>query len=220
MSKVAAGSLAAMRQEYSRAGLTEADLAPDPFAQFERWFAEAQAGGIVEANAFVLATVAADGQPSARTVLMKGFDRRGLVFYTNYESRKADDLAANPRAAVLFFWKELHRQVRIEGAIERVSRQESETYFRSRPLGARLGATVSPQSRPIPDRTWLESRFADLERRYPDPDAAVPLPDNWGGYRLVPAAFEFWQGRENRLHDRLRCVPDGAGGWRVERLAP
>jgi pyridoxamine 5'-phosphate oxidase len=212
--------LAALRLDYTRAGLTEADLDPDPFAQFERWFSEAQEGGIVEANAFILATAAPDGQPSARTVLMKGFDRRGLVFYTNYESRKADDLAANPRVAVLFFWKELQRQVRIEGAVERVSRDESAAYFRSRPLGSRLGATVSPQSRPIPDRSWIETRFAELERAYSDPEGVVPLPEFWGGYRVIPASFEFWQGRLNRLHDRLRFVRDGDGEWRVERLAP
>jgi pyridoxamine 5'-phosphate oxidase len=214
------GPLAALRTEYTRAGLREDDLDPDPFRQFETWFAEAQGGGVVEANAFTLATASADGAPSARTVLMKGFDRRGLVFYTHYESDKGGDLAGNPRAAVLFYWKELERQVRIAGAVERISREESEAYFRSRPLGSRLGATVSPQSRVIPDRGWIEERFAELEARYADPDAVVPLPDFWGGYRVIPARFEFWQGRQNRLHDRLRYTPDGAGGWRIERLAP
>jgi pyridoxamine 5'-phosphate oxidase len=209
-----------LRKEYTRAGLREEDLAPDPFAQFEAWFGEAQAAGIEEANAFTLATATPDGTPSARTVLLKGFDRRGLVFYTNYESPKAADLAANPRAAVLFFWKELERQIRVIGAVERTSPEESEAYFRSRPLGSRLGATVSPQSQPIPDRAWIEQRFAELEACHSAPDAVVPLPNFWGGYRIVPATWEFWQGRQNRLHDRLRYLPDGAGGWRIERLAP
>jgi pyridoxamine 5'-phosphate oxidase len=212
--------IAAVRKEYTRAGLREEDLAPDPFAQFETWFAEAQAAGIEEPTAFTLATATPDGMPSARTVLLKGCDRRGLVFYTNYESAKAADLADNPRAAVLFFWKELQRQVRMAGTVERTSPEESEAYFRSRPLGSRLGATVSPQSQPIPDRAWIEQRFAELEARYAAPDAVVPLPDFWGGYRVIPATWEFWQGRENRLHDRLRYVPDGTGGWRIERLAP
>ena len=210
----------ALRKEYTRAGLTEADIDPDPFRQFAVWYAEAQAAAIVEPNAFTLATATADGVPSARTVLLKGFDRRGVVFYTNYESTKAADLAANPRAAVLFFWKELERQVRIVGAVERISREESDAYFRSRPLGSRLGATVSPQSQVIPDRRWLAERFAALAARYAEPDAVVSLPDFWGGYRVMPATFEFWQGRQNRLHDRLRYVSDGAGGWRIERLAP
>jgi pyridoxamine 5'-phosphate oxidase len=218
--RAGANTIAVLRTEYTRAGLREEDLAPDPFVQFEIWFAEAQSAGIGEVNAFTLATASSDGMPSVRTVLLKGFDRRGLVFYTNYESQKADDLAANPRAAVLFFWKDLERQVRISGAVEHISREESEAYFRSRPLGSQLGATVSPQSRVIPDRAWIETRFAELESRYAGPDAVVPLPDAWGGYRVIAASWEFWQGRENRLHDRLRYLPDGSGGWRIERLAP
>jgi pyridoxamine 5'-phosphate oxidase len=212
--------LADTRREYTRTGLTEADLAADPFDQFDRWYAEAWAAGIVEANAFTLATATPDGLPSARTVLLKGLDRRGFVFYTNYESAKANDLDANPRAAILFFWRALERQVRIGGEVARVAAEESAAYFRSRPLGSRLGAIVSPQSRPIPDRAWLEARYAELAVRYPEPDADPPLPAHWGGYRLLPTWFEFWQGRQNRLHDRLRYVADGQAGWRVTRLAP
>lgn len=213
-------SIAALRRDYARAGLRDEDLDPDPFVQFESWFAEAHDAGIDEVNAFTLATATSDGMPAARTLLLKGFDRRGFLFYTNYESQKAADLAANPRAAILFFWRELERQVRITGVVERIAREESEAYFRSRPLGSQLGATVSPQSRPIPDRAWIETRFADLQARFAAPDAVVPLPDHWGGYRVAPVSWEFWQGRQNRLHDRLRYTEDRGGGWRIERLAP
>ena len=208
-------SIAALRRDYTRAGLREEDADPDPFVQFEIWFAEAHDAGIDEVNAFTLATATPDGVPAARTVLLKGFDRRGLVFYTNYESQKAADLAANPRAAILFFWKELERQIRITGAVERIAREESEAYIRSRPLGSQLGATVSPQSQPIPDRAWIETRFADLQARYAAPDTVVPLPAHWGGYRVAPVSWEFWQGRQNRLHDRLRYTEDREGGWRI-----
>lgn len=210
-------SVAALRQEYRLFQLTEEAVDPDPFRQFERWFNDAEAAAIHEANAMTVATVSPEGQPSARTVLLKGMDE-GFIFYTNYESRKGHDLKQNPKAALLFFWKELQRQIRIEGEVERVSREESARYFESRPLGSRLGALASPQSTVVPNRAALEARFDKFATSYADGD--VPLPAFWGGYRLIPNMFEFWQGRPNRLHDRLRYVPAEAGSWRIERLAP
>jgi pyridoxamine 5'-phosphate oxidase len=206
-----------MRREYQRAGLVEGDLDPDPLVQFGRWFQEAVDAGLLEPEAMTLATATPDGRPSARMVLLRGFDKRGFVFYTNYASRKGAELAANPRAALVFWWGELERQVRIEGRVERTSRQESEAYFRSRPEGSRLSAAASPQSRVVADRAELEERVARLAASHPG--GTVPLPDTWGGYRLAHETLEFWQGRPNRLHDRLR-YRRAAGGWRVERLAP
>lgn len=190
---------------------------PDPFRQFGTWFAEAQAAGIEEANAMTIATASPDGIPSARTVLLKGFGEEGFAFYTNYESQKGRDLLDNPRAALLFYWKELERQVRLTGPIKRMSREETERYFRSRPIGSQIGALVSRQSQVVPSRATLEDEFARLEAEYAG--KTVPLPDYWGGFRLRPTSFEFWQGRPNRLHDRLRYRPD-AGSWRIERLSP
>jgi pyridoxamine 5'-phosphate oxidase len=210
-------SIARLRHEYRRFELTENAAAADPFRQFRTWFNEAEAAAVHEANAMALATVSPDGQPSARTVLLKGLDT-GFIFYTNYVSRKGRELAANPKAAMLFFWKELERQVRVEGDVERITRDETSLYFNSRPVGSRLGALVSPQSAVIPDRKTLEHQFAQAEKSFADNQ--IPLPDFWGGYRLIPTAFEFWQGRPNRLHDRLRYLPDGTGSWRIERLAP
>ena len=210
-------STAELRRQYVRDGLAEADLDPDPIVQFGRWFDAATAAGLFEPNAMTLATAAADGRPSARVVLLKGFDAGGFVFYTNYDSRKGRELAANPRAALVLLWAELRRQVRVEGRVERTSREQSEAYFRTRPLGSRLGAWASEQSRVIPNRQVLEARVAELAERFADRD--VPLPPAWGGFRLVPDLIEFWQGREDRLHDRLR-YRRGPGGWTVERLAP
>ncbi len=209
---------AALRTEYSRVGIDKSELDPDPFVQFDRWFENASSAGVAEPNAMTLATATPGGVPSARTVLLKGFDERGFVFYTNYESQKGDELLANPNAALLFFWKELQRQVRVVGIVSRITREESEAYFRSRPVGSQLGAVVSAQSTPIPDRATLERQFAALEAEYRD--VPVPLPDFWGGYRVAPVSFEFWQGRENRLHDRLRYLPNPVGGWTIARLAP
>ena len=206
-----------MRREYTRAALAEADVDADPVAQFRRWFEQAEAAGLLEPTAMTLATATPDGRPSARMVLLRGFDERGFCFYTNYESRKGVELAANPRAALVFWWAELERQVRIEGRVERTSRAESEAYFHSRPPGSQLSAAASPQSRVITDRAMLERRVAELATGAPD--GPVPLPDFWGGYRLTHEVVEFWQGRPNRLHDRLRYRRADAA-WKLERLAP
>jgi pyridoxamine 5'-phosphate oxidase len=210
-------SIADLRREYALARLDEKDVSRDPIAEFGRWFAEAQAAEVEEPNAMVLATATSDGIPSARVVLLKGFDERGFVFFTDYRSRKGAELEANPRAALVLHWSELERQVRITGEVTRTSAEESETYYRSRPLGSRLGAWVSHQSQAIPSRAALEGGLREVERRFAGGD--VPLPPYWGGYRVKPGAIEFWQGRENRLHDRIRYLRDG-DQWRIERLAP
>ena len=209
--------LAALRQEYMHARLDELDVSTDPFAQFQQWFDEAVQARLPMVNAMTLASVSTQSQPSARIVLLKGVDPRGFVFYTDYESRKGHELAANPRAALLFYWIELEREVRIEGVTEKTSLLESDEYFATRPAGSRIAANASRQSSIVPDRETLESRYAEIERRYGDHAAR---PATWGGYRVVPDAIEFWQGRANRLHDRQLYTKTGDAIWRIARLAP
>jgi pyridoxamine 5'-phosphate oxidase len=199
--------------------ITKAAAHPNPIRQFEKWFQELPAAGVNEQDSIsmTLATAAADGKPCARIVLMKSFDDQGFVFYTNYHSRKGEELDANPRACLLFYWPQLWRQVRIEGPVEKVSAEESDQYFHSRPLGSKTGAWASNQSQPIADRAELEKRFAEFDLKFAD---NVPRPPHWGGYRVNPEVIEFWQGRDNRLHDRLRYTLREDRGWLIERLAP
>lgn len=207
-----------LRREYHRAELGEATAEDDPIAQFRTWFDEAVASSVPEPNAMVVATVDASGQPSTRTVLLKGFDDAGFVFYTNYAGRKGVDLAGNPAISLLFYWAELERQVRIDGRAERTSPEEADAYWAARPRGSQIGSLASPQSQVIPDRAWLATRYDEIAASVPE-DAPIPRPSHWGGIRVVPAAIEFWQGRPNRLHDRLRYRRVD-GDWLVERLAP
>lgn len=210
-------TLADMRRDYTFHGLLESEADPDPMVQFQRWFEEQRAVKGIEPNAMTVATASAAGVPSARMVLLKALDR-GFVFYTNYTGDKARDLAENPAVALLFYWAETERQVRISGVAERTTEAETAAYFHSRPRGSQIGSAVSPQSRVIPDRAYLEQAMAEFEAEHDGRE--IPVPTNWGGYRVIPASIEFWQGRSNRLHDRLRYVKNDIGGWHIERLAP
>lgn len=210
-------SIADLRKEYIHASLSESDVAPDPMAQFKKWFDEALAAKVPEANAMSLATVAANGRPSSRIVLIKEFDQRGFSWYTNYASRKGHELHQNQYAALLFYWIELERQVRIEGRVERISAEENDAYFQSRPLGSRIGAIASSQSEPVANRQALETRYADAEAKH---GTHPSRPAHWGGYRLVPDYIEFWQGRSSRLHDRIAFKLQADGSWDRTRLQP
>lgn len=210
-------SLADLRREYERAGLAEGDVDADPFVQVRHWLADAVAGGVDEPNAMTLATADASGAPSARTVLLKGFDARGFVFFTSYESRKARELTENPRAAIVLPWLALERQICVTGSVERVTRDETIEYFAQRPRASQLGAWTSPQSQVISSRDELDARLAEVTARFEGRD--VTPPETWGGFRLVPVTIELWQGRQSRLHDRLRYRREGSA-WTIERLAP
>ncbi|MEA5418863.1 pyridoxamine 5'-phosphate oxidase [Spirulina sp. CCNP1310] len=211
-------SAADLRLNYTRGGLLESEADRHPMKLFETWFKQAIEAELPEPNGMTLATVGLDGRPAARIVLLKGLGPEGLVFYTNYESRKGEELAAHPWGALVFWWPELERQVRIEGAVERISTAQSDQYFYSRPLGSRLGAWASEQSRVIGDRTILEDRLAAFQAQYAD--GQIPRPAHWGGFRLIPDVMEFWQGRPSRLHDRLRYRLTEMGVWECDRLAP
>ena len=210
--------IAALRQDYLAHGLRRADLDPDPIKQFGKWFEEAAAADIRDVNAMSLATATPTGNPSVRIVLLKAVSERGFVFYTNYQSEKGNQLAENPRASLNFFWVELERQIRINGAVEKTSREESEEYFHLRPVGSQLGAWTSAQSEVIANREMLETELAKVTKKFAD--GTIPLPPHWGGYRVVPETIEFWQGRTNRLHDRFRYRRQDADSWIIERLAP
>ncbi len=209
-------NIADIRKDYALRRLDETDVDGDPFKQFHAWLGEALEAQVPEPTAMTLATVDTEGSPSARIMLLKALDGRGFVFFTNYESRKGQELAARPRAALTFFWKELERQVRIEGTVEKVSAAESDEYFASRPLGSRIGAWASTQSATIASRPWLEARVKAAEAQYGE---APPRPPHWGGFRVLPDWLEFWQGRQSRLHDRIAYTRE-AGGWKISRLSP
>ena len=211
-------SIADLRQNYTLTGLLEAEINKDPIEQFNIWFEQALEADIIEPNAMTLATATSEGKPTARIVLLKGADARGFVFYTNYESQKGQQLIANPYAALVFLWDKLERQVRVEGQVIKLDRAESKAYFHSRPQASQLGAWASNQSKVIPNREVLEQKLADLEIQYKD--ETVPIPEYWGGFRVIPNRVEFWQGRPSRLHDRLVYDLEENGSWQINRLAP
>lgn len=213
-------SLAALRQEYALGALNETDVDPDPLRQFQRWLDEAIKAELPEPNALTLATADRTGRPFARVVLLKDCDANGFMFYTNYRSDKGQQLAENPHAALVFLWLELERQVRVEGIVSKVSSAESEAYFRTRPRESRLGALASRQSQIVADRQTLDDRYQQLAAQYPDDDDNIPMPNQWGGYRVKPEMLEFWQGRHGRMHDRLRYRWQKDSGWWLERLEP
>jgi pyridoxamine 5'-phosphate oxidase len=210
--------IAALRREYAAQVLLENEVAPNPMIQFEQWWQQAIESNIVEPNAMTLATASSDGVPSARIVLLKGLKQEGFVFYTNYKSFKGLQLEENPKACLVFFWKELERQVRIVGGVKKVSEEESDRYFSSRPQGSRIGAVASPQSAVIENREWLDNKYHQLENELNNKE--IKRPDWWGGYIVNPAVMEFWQGRPSRLHDRLQYSLQDLGMWKIERLAP
>ena len=210
--------IAGIRKNYSQKNLSETDIEPNPTRQFDRWWQEAVASDIDEVNAMTLATASVDGIPSARIVLLKGFSENGFVFFTNYNSYKGKQLMENPKACLVFFWKELERQVRITGIVQKTSAQESDDYFYSRPAGSQIGASVSPQSTAIENREWLEKRYTEIEKKITE--SPIPRPDHWGGYIVKPVIIEFWQGRPSRLHDRIEYSLQENGNWKIERLAP
>jgi pyridoxamine 5'-phosphate oxidase len=212
-------SIADLRQNYTLAGLTETDLDSNPIQQFNLWFQQALAADLIEPNAMTLATASPDGKPTARIVLLKGFNEQGFVFYTNYDSQKGQQLIANPYAALVFLWDKLERQIRIEGKVEKLSAKESLDYFHSRPKASQLGAWTSAQSQVIPNREVLEQKLIGLEEQYPG-DTTIPLPEHWGGFRVIPNRIEFWQGRPSRLHDRLVYDLQTDGSWSISRLSP
>lgn len=208
--------LSDIRRNFDSDGLRQSDMARDPFAQFSVWMEDALKADILDPNAMTVATVGADNRPSARVVLLKGFDANGFVFFTNYESKKGRDLAANPNTSFNFFWPQLHRQIAIYGSVEKTSREESEKYFKSRPVDSQIAAWASAQSSEIASRNFLEARFDEFREKF---GLDVPLPPFWGGYRLTPVRFEFWQGRQNRMHDRF-CYAHEGQGWQISRLSP
>jgi pyridoxamine 5'-phosphate oxidase len=211
-------AIADLRKDYTLQDLNEAEVDPNPFIQFKRWFDQALLSQLAEPNAMTLATATTEGKPSARIVLLKDFDEQGFVFYTNYNSQKGQQLTENPQASLVFWWVELERQVRISGRVEKVSSNQSDEYYKSRPKSSRLGAWASNQSEVIPSREVLEQRMHDLEVKYQNQD--VPRPPHWGGFRVVPSEIEFWQGRQSRLHDRLLYTYLGDGSWKIQRLSP
>lgn len=210
--------ISGVRSEYSHSDLRESEVSPDPFQQFDVWFQQAMGLKIELANAMVVATADSQGRPTARYVLLKDYSHAGFVFYTNSLSQKGRQLAENPHAALVLYWKEMHRQIRIEGAVEQISADQADNYFSTRPRGSQISAWAAPQSDIVPDRAWLHARVAELSKQFEG--RSIPRPEDWAGYRVLPDLFEFWQGQENRLHDRLAYLRNDAGAWSLARLAP